>query len=152
MTASEAKPIDMQERMIYRICTQISEGNPLVIRTLMLKDDDTMRRVLQNIVGCPLDKLNFCEVHRHNKKDNTVAIVIPCDKPIPTGVPIQTYHLSLRLKKESEEEVRNTLNTFFEGNEPVPLTVPALPAPVVQEEKPPTPGTIPLKRYSTKVA
>lgn len=142
---------DRKDRFLYRVCTQVNSDSDLVIRTLCLPDDDAMKSVLTHITGHPLERLNFVEVHRHDRNSNNVAVVIESDKPFPTKVKIRTYDMSVRLKTDSEEETRKVINEFFERNVPQVANnqpVPALPPP----ERLATPGTIPLKRYTLKVA
>lgn len=137
------------DRFLYRVCTQVNKDSDLVIRTLCLPDDEAMMSVLTHITGHSLAELNFVEVHRHDRTSNNVAVVIHSDKPFPTKVKIRTYDMSARIKSDDPEETRKAVNEFFERNQPVPL----LPAPADKEEpKAATPGTIPLKRYTLKVA
>lgn len=150
---TEQQPV---KRYMYRICTQVNPTDDVIIRNLCLRDDDTMRRIVSRMVQCPLEELSFCEVHKHDTEAKTAAIVIDTKKPWPKGVAIRTMNsISVRPKNMDEEEIREMVNKFFEKNEAenreamrslATTSVPALPPP------PPNPTTIPLTRYTLKVA
>lgn len=126
------EPNNIRRLPLYRCATQLADGEPLVIRTLRVSDDDKMRFLLRRLVGVErISDLSWCEVHKVlPDKPEEVIVVIQDTRPEPR-TERREYGQPFGVLGDLVGEKLSSLPVQAFKGQPAPIaeTLPALPPP-----------------------